>query len=245
MLRIATLVLVVLALPAAAFAARRPDRLSIPAPLIAKVVACEVTTDERSAVFYARMDALPGAAKMAVRFQLFERLGRGEAWEKVDVPALRQWRTSQAGVKRFGWKQSLENLNLGGAYRARVQFRWLSAAGNVLEAATKETPVCRGPLPNLTIGDVSIRPGPTADTRIYRVQVQNSSKTDVDGVDVSLTVDRAVLDTVTLTRLDAGASRSVTFTGPACRREVRAEVDPENAVGERAEGDNYQVFSCP
>jgi hypothetical protein len=244
MLRIATVLAALAAFPAASLAARRVDPPAAPA-LVAKVVACDVTSSDRSASYYARMDAIPGASRMQVRFQLLERLGRDEAWNKIDVPALRQWHTSQPGVKRFGWKQTVDALRAGAAYKTRVHYRWLSAAGTVLASEIRDTPVCRGPLPNLAVGDLTVAAGPTGDTRTYRSDVTNTGKVDADAVDVSLTVDKAVLDTVTLTHLAAGETKTVSFTGPACRHGVRVKADPGNSIGETLEGDNSQLFTCP
>lgn len=241
MARIATVLAALAALPAAAAAAPRADT---PGP-IARVVACDVTSVNRAATFYARMDTIPNASKMQVRFQLQERLGRDDSWSKLDVPALRLWHASQAGVKRFGWRQTVDALRIGGAYKARIQYRWLSATGAVLDTASKDTPVCRGPLPNIAVGDLTVKAGPTADTRVYRVEILNRGKIDADGVDVSLSVDKAVLDTVTLTSLDAGETRVVSFTGPVCNRGIRVKADPGNSIGETIEDDNSRLFSCP
>src|SRR5689334_7449789 len=117
MLRVTAILAVLAAFPAAALAARTTDP---PAPggLVAKVVACDVTSSDRSATFYGRMDALPGTSKMQVRFHLLQRLGIDAAWTRLDVPALRAWHTSQAGVKRLGWKQTVANLRAGAAYKA-------------------------------------------------------------------------------------------------------------------------------
>src|SRR5436853_5962212 len=103
MLRIATVLAVLAAFPTAGFAARQSDAPVTSGP-VAKLVACDVVSADRSATFFARMDSVPGASKMAIRFQLLERLGRDDTFSKLDVPALRQWHTSQAGVARFGWK---------------------------------------------------------------------------------------------------------------------------------------------
>jgi hypothetical protein len=243
MLRIATALAALAAFPAVGWAAQKSDTPATPI-LVAKVVACAVTSSDRTATFYARMDALPAAVKMQVRFQLLERLGRDDSWDRLDVPALRQWHTSQAGVKRFGWKQTVDALRIGGAYKARVQYRWLSPAGTILDTASRDTPVCRGPLPNLEAGDLSVKPGPTADTRTYRVDVSNRGKIDADDVDVSLSVDKAILDTVTISHLAVGETRTVSFTGPDCRRGVRVKVDPDNSIGESIEDDNSLLFTC-
>jgi CARDB len=243
MLRIATVLAALAAFPAVSSAAHR-DFPATPLP-VAKVVSCDVTSSNRAATFYARMDAIGGASKMQIRFQLLERLGRDDSWSKLDVPALRQWHTSQAGVKRFGWKQTVDALRIGGAYKARVQYRWVTTAGTVLDSVSRDTPVCRGPLPNLIVGDLTVKPGPTADTRTYRVDVSNRGKIDADDVGVSLSVDKAILDTVTIGRLPAGETRTVSFNGPPCRRAIRAKADPDNAIGESLEDDNSQLFPCP
>src|SRR3954447_25511651 len=180
MLRIAAIVTALATFPAATFAAHGAGRFA-DQPTVAKLVACDATSSNRAATFYARMQSMPGTAKMQMRFQLMERLGR-DAFSKLDVPALRQWHTSQAGVKRVGWKQTVDALRIGGAYKAHVQYRWLSASGSVIESVARDTPVCRGPLPNLVVSDLAVKPGPTADTRSYRATVQDTGKLDADGV---------------------------------------------------------------
>jgi hypothetical protein len=244
MRRIATVLAVLTVFPAASFAAQRASTPALSGP-VAKVVSCDVTSDVRAATFYARVDTIAGAAKMQIRFQLLERLGRNDAWNKVDVPALRTWHTSQSGVKHFGWKQTVDALRLGGAYKARVQYRWVTAAGTVLDTQSRDTPVCRGPLPNIAVGDLSAKAGPTADTRTYRVTVENLGKVDAAGVGVSLSVDRAILDTLTVDHLAAGETRTLSFTGPACRHSVKVKADPSNSIGESVEDDNTQQFGCP
>jgi hypothetical protein len=244
MLRIATVLAALVVFPAAGFAAPRADSPATPSP-VAKVVSCDVTSADRAATFYARMDTIPGTAKMQMRFQLLERLGRDEPWSRLDVPALRLWHTSQPGVKRFGWKQTVDALRVGGAYRARVQYRWLSSSGAVVDSVARDTPVCRGPLPNIVVGGLSVRPGPTADTRVYRVTILNRGKIDADEVDVQLNVDKAILDTVTLNTVAAGETRTASFTGPECRHGVRVKADPGNSIGETIEDDNSELFACP
>jgi hypothetical protein len=246
MLRIVAIAGALTGLVGGTVAARAADPPAGGAAPVAKVMVCDVAaTTDRAAAFYGRIDAIPGASKLALRFVLLERLGRDNTWSKLDLPALRQWHTSQAGVKRYGWKQTVDNLHLGGAYKVRIQYRWFSASGVVLDSQTRDTPVCKGPIPNIALGQLTMKPGPTADTRTYLIEVQNTGKTDADRVDVSLSVDGAVLDTVTLDHLAAGDTRIVSFNGPVCRREISVKVDPGNSIGERLEDDNSQVLSCP
>jgi CARDB protein len=244
MLRIATVFAALAVFPAVSFAARQADTPATSAP-VAKVVTCDVVSTDRSATFFARMDTIPGAATMSIRFQLFERLGRGAPFNKLDVPALRQWHTSQAGVKRFGWKQTVDNLRIGGAYKAHVVYRWLSPSGAVIATDQRDTPTCKGPLPNLALGDLTVMPGPTADTRTYRVGIQNTGKVVAGDVDVQMSVDKAILDTITLDAVAAGDQRFATFIGPICRHFVRVTADPQNSIGESVETDNSELFACP
>jgi hypothetical protein len=243
MLRVAAIIAVVAAFPAAAFARHGVD--SPPSDgTVARLVSCDVTSPNRAATFYARMSSIPGASRLQIRFQLLERLGR-ESWTRLDVPALRVWHTSQIGVQRFVWRQTVDGLRIGAAYRTHVLYRWLSPTGTVLDTGARDTPVCHGPLPNLALGNLTVKPGPTADTRSYRVSVQNTGKVDADDVEVSLTVDRAVLDMITISHLDAGDTRTLNFTGPVCRNAIRVTTDPSNSIGESIENDNSQLFPCP
>ena len=243
MLRVTTLIcaLIALALPAATPAAEAPAG-DLP---VARVVGCDPTGTDRAAVFYGRMQAVPGALRMAMRFTLVERLGREGEWEKVDVPALRPWRRSALGVKTFAYRQRVEDLRPGAAYRSSVQFRWYGPGGTVLKTVTRQTRACRGQLPNLQAGDLEVRSGPSPDTRVYRVTVVNAGEAVAEDIAVQLTVDRAVLDAIKLEELEAGESRVVAFTGPACDRSLRVRLDPGNTVGESLEADNVRAWDCP
>jgi hypothetical protein len=244
MRHVTALALVLAAFSAVGFAARADT--SAPPTLVAKVVACDLVSSDRSVTFGARMDTIPGAAKLQIRFQLLERLGRDTGWARLDVPALRVWHTSVGGVGRYGWKQTVDGLHPGGAYKAHVLYRWLSSTGTVLDTETRDTPVCRtGLLPNLVVGDLSLSPGPSADTRGYTVNVSNTGKVDVDQVEVQMRVDRADLGMMTISHLAAGESQVVTFTGPLCHHAIRVTADPNNQIGETVKGDNSQLFSCP
>jgi CARDB len=235
----------VLAAASGGVAGARPSAGADAPTTLVKLSACDTAGLDRSAVFYARVDAIPGATRMAIRFSVLEKLGRAGDWTRVDVPALRQWHRSAPGVKTFGYRQTVDNLRVGGFYKARVTFRWSDADGDPVDSEVRETPVCRGALPNLTVGSLAVRPGPTQDTRSYRVTVDNDGSRAADAVDVVLTIDRAVLDKVTIDQLDAGDSRTISFTGPACARSVRVRVDPANTIGELDETDNAQSFACP
>ena len=243
MLRVTTVIcaLIALAVPAIGTAADSPSG-ELP---VARMLGCEPSGTDRAATFYGRMTTIPGAIRMGMRFTLVERLGRDGEWARVEVPELRSVRRSGVGVKSFAYRQRVEDLRPGGAYRASVQFRWYGPAGTVLKTLTRETRACRGELPNLKVGELEVRPGPAADTRVYRLEVRNAGDTAAEHIAVQLQVDRAVLDAVRLDELGAGEQRVVSFTGPVCKREIRGRVDPGNSVGESLESDNARTFACP
>lgn len=238
MRRIVFMAAVLLSLPAGVAQAVATDQP------VARLSACDMAGANRSALFYARMSATPKSARVAVHFTLMERLGRGAEWTKVDLPDLRSWHRSDPGVKTFVYKQTVDNLRAGGAYRARIQYRWLAADGTAIETVTRETGVCRGLLPNLQVGGLEVQPGPTSETRSYRVTVLDTGKGDADDIEVLLSVDGAVLDTATLDHLAPGESRVVTFTGPVCSKGVWVRLDPNNTIGESQKSDNSRLFGC-
>src|SRR6266540_3891520 len=108
-----TAALAAAALPAAATAAA-----SLPASV--KLVTCSVA--EHDAAFYARMQEVPSASRMAMRFTLLEQTG-GDATTRVKIPGLRRWHWSKPGVKRFGYRQNFRNLPENASHRVRVNFR--------------------------------------------------------------------------------------------------------------------------
>jgi hypothetical protein len=229
--RILTFICALIALSASVATASTP---AAEGPL-ARVLDCEPAGTDREAVFFGRMAAIPGAARMSMK----------GAWEKVEVPELRPWRRSAPGVKVFTFKQRVKDLRAGGAYRALVQYRWLSAGGTLLRSSSRQTGACKGDLPNLEVGELDVRPGPTADTRLYRVGIRNSGDADALDFTLQLHVDRAVLDASDVSELAQGEDASVTFTGPPCENTVRAKVDAGNDVGEISELDNARSWPCP
>jgi hypothetical protein len=227
------------ALPAAAPAKASPARV--------KLVDCDITDSPSQSVaaFEGRMRALPGSARMSMRFTLLERFGTPE-FVPVKVPELATWRHSKPGVEVFSYTQRLKALERGGHYRMRVDFRWQDARGRTLESMRRRSGVCgrSGPLPQLQIGGVRARPGAAAGTAEYSVDVSNLGDLDAGEVPVLLVVDGAALDVREIQSLEPGETATVRFSGPPCVHRLRAEVDPENKIHESNEVDNRRVLRC-
>lgn len=223
------------ALPAGAGAA--------PAPASVKLVYCSI--DENEAAFYARMQQLPGASRMAMRFTLLEETSPDEVM-RVKVPGLRHWRFSKPGVKAFGYRQGFRNLPENASHRVRVEFRWYDRDGNELERARRRSARCRQfvALPNLVSKITAVIPTDVPGVVRYEASVRNSGKAAATGVPVRLTVDGVVVDTVTLASLAPGEQRSVAIRGPQCQRLVKLEADPDKAIAESSDDDNVSELIC-
>lgn len=201
---------------------------------------------DRFATFHSRMKLVNGAHRMWMRFTLFERVG-DDPPTVVSTPGLRVWRKSRLGVERFGYKQTVAGLEVGGVYHALVRYRWYDAEGRLLRTARKESPECvvAGELPNLRVRDVRGVPGDVPATETYSVDVTNDGKVAAGPARVELIVDGAAPDARTLDDLAPRETRTVRFSGPACRSQIRAVVDRENDVRETSESDNTLKSSCP
>src|SRR3954468_8670807 len=146
-----------LAAPAAARAApARP-------PLRARRVACTTApgAPARRATFTASMPAVARTARMAIRFDLLQRMEGDAEFARVALPAWGRWERSEPGRTGFIWTKTVRALRAPGAYRARVLFRWYDTSGRVVRRARRVTRVCRepDPRPDLQAGALG-RAGP-------------------------------------------------------------------------------------
>ena len=100
---------------------------------------------ERSATFVAQMVATAATQRMALRFELQERM-RGETdFHTVIAPGLGVWQRSEPGVKIYKYVKQVTNLMAPAAYRAVVRFRWLGEKGRVFKRAELHTQKCVQP----------------------------------------------------------------------------------------------------
>jgi hypothetical protein len=200
--------------------------------------------EEHSAAFYARMKLVEGADRMALRFTLLERTGV-EGYKPVRAPGLGRWHWSKPGVQALRYRQVVRNLAENTTYRARVDFRWYSADGVVVERTRRLSPRCRQflALPNLATEITKISRTNVPGVARYEALVMNTGYAAVAAVPVRLTVDGDVVDTVTFA-LGPREAKSVVIRGPECRRLARIEADPEKAIAETSEDDNAHELTC-
>jgi hypothetical protein len=214
-------------------------------PLPATVRLAKCSLSEHEAAFYARMRNVPGGDRMWMRFTLLERTGP-EGFEPLRAPGLGRWQKSRTGVGAFGYRQAVRNLPDNAAYRMRVDFRWYSPAGELLEEVRRRSPSCRqfDALPNLRAllveAQATTRPGVLR----YVLEISNDGRAAARAVPLRLSVDGDVVDTVTLATLLPGESRLFAIGGPECTRTVEAAADPDGEIIESFEEDNADEVAC-
>jgi len=199
-----------------------------------------------SVTYAAHMDAVPGTARMSLRIRLFQRFGDGR-FERVSADRLGVWRKSRPGASAFRWKQSVDGLHRGAAYRVVVRYRWHHSDGDVFQRARRKSARCSqgGGLPNLRVASIRTRRGDVEGTAVYKAKIVNDGIAEARRVGVLLRVDGEVVDEAEMIdALEPGDSRTVTFNGPVCRNRLRMVVDPRQLVPESRERDNVLARAC-
>lgn len=212
-----------------------------------RVLSCEPAQGDTggSVRYQARMQAVQGTSRMAVRIRLFERFP-GERFHRVDGEGLGSWKTSRAGVSGFRYRHRIRGLRSGATYRAVIDYRWYSTSGEIIRRARERSKACRQRgLPNLRIGRIRLEPGDVDGTWSYSVRVVNRGVAPAQNVSVLLRIDGEVVDDAeTVEVLEPGEVRTVTFNGPQCRDGLRVVVDPKDLVAESRERDNVRRATC-
>jgi hypothetical protein len=93
---------------------------------------------ERYVTFAVQMNAIPGAARMAIRLDLRMARGKGR-YRTVTAPGLGDWHRSAPGVDIFRYRKQVTNLMAGASYRGVMRFRWYDADGHLLRPTSGPT----------------------------------------------------------------------------------------------------------
>lgn len=201
-------------------------------------------SDPGSVTYQARMRSVPRAERMAIRFRVLQKLPDG-GFEQIT--AKEPWHVSGPGASAFLWEHRVKGLRQGAAYRVIVEYRWLGSDGEVLDEAKRRSAVCRqrDGLPNLRVESIDIRRGEVEDSAVYRVTIANRGASAARRVGVVLRVDGEVVDEVeVIDTLHSGENRTVSFSGPVCRRRIKVVVDPKELIAESHEEDNVRDPAC-
>jgi hypothetical protein len=238
------LALAPVALAAAVVPVASPPAAGEPAAPPAFVRLVECSPDDASAAFYARMRSIEQGDRMSMRFTLFER--HQDHFEALKTPALTRWHRAKPGVGAFGYRQAVRGLVPGRTYRLQVGFRWHSADGKLIERAQRRSAACRQfeQLPNLTSTIVGAEQTTVPGVLRYLMRVSNSGVAPAAELDLRMSVDGAIVDTVTVESLAPGERREVAVRGPDCTSSVETLADPDGVIVESSEDDNGHVLPC-
>ncbi len=259
-------VAVLAALLLAAFAAAPAPAALVarPAPAAdaaaARLLACRhsPSIDQRVAVVSAWMKPLPGAQRLTLKLDLFQRQHVvGARWtQRTDVPGLGAWTAPSdalLGTRSgdvFKYRQAVGRLVLGYAYRFRVSFRWLDAAGGIVRETTLTTRACRQPGPDLV--PTAVRTESSAGGAVrYLVTVRNAGRAPLARALLAATYPGETTPGAhrqRVGRLAPGASVVIAFAGTPCAAgEAPAAfvADPDGLVEETDEANNQLLATCP
>jgi hypothetical protein len=100
---------------------------------------------ERSATFGGEMSSVAGSSRLEVRIDVAERSPSEFSYHTLSAPGLGVWRVAAPGVKLYRYLRQVTNLAGPAFYRGVVRFRWLSARGRLLAAASLHTRRCEQP----------------------------------------------------------------------------------------------------
>jgi hypothetical protein len=207
------------------------------APASVSLIACEPR--DRAAEFEARMDQVPGAARMKLRFTL-EARKIGKAWKKVAAPELGGWRAADPATTRYISSRRVTELVGPASYRTVVRFRWVDEDGRTVARARARSRSCWQPdhRPNLRLRALSVEDGAT-----YVVLVANNGRSETGPFDLEVTG----LPTQVVESIAPGGEALVEVAGPACERgaPITATADPLDLVDEHSERDNAITRPCP
>jgi hypothetical protein len=238
------IILLSLPLLAPAAASARP-------PGKALLVGCErsVELTQRAGVFEGQMRAVPGAARMQMRFKLQVRTPGRDRWTTVAAPGFGTWLSSANGTARYVYTKRVENLFAPASYRVQIRFRWLDASGATIGSGRAYSRRCSQPDPraNLVVQAIGVEEGADAASRSYVVLVRNTGRSDAPPSTLALSVDGRPLPTASVAALAPSEYVLVTVQGPACAEgaPLVARADADGSVGERSESDNRFSLPCP
>jgi hypothetical protein len=191
------------------------------------------------------MPAVPGAVRLAMRFDLQAQEPESGVWAALGAPGFGTWVRSRPRRAGFVYVKRVDGLTGPRAYRAVVRFRWTGEGGEVLRTARRTTGVCEqdDERPDLALGTLTALAGPDPATLRYRVEVRNEGAAAAGPSAVELDVGGGVRAPVG--RLPVGRLTVVELVGPGCAGPVGVRLDPDDVVAESDEADDAATLPCP
>jgi hypothetical protein len=208
------------------------------------------TAAQGSATFSAQMNAVPGTRSMEISFDLYERTSAAEPYAPVSAPGFGVWQSSNPGIASFTANENVVDLPVPGAFRAVVDYRWLSRHARVIRRDQRVTPVCAitEAESDLSITRITRVPGsPLNSSELFRVTIRNRGALAAGAFAVGLSDAGAALPTLTVAGLAPATSTTLEFSGPRCSAgaAITAQIEPSGATTEPASPDRTVTTACP
>jgi hypothetical protein len=203
---------------------------------------------DQTAAFEGKMDTIPDADRMQMRFVLQVSTPDEPRWSRVSVPGFSAWVTSEQERSRYVYTKRVESLLAPASYRVKLRFRWLDADGEVLKSARATSRACRQPDPRADLRVVDLLAlRLKAGSRRYDVVVRNSGRADAPASEVRLELADGTVLLGRVPPIAPGDREDVFLSGPACAPgdELTATADADDEVDERDEDGNTVTFRCP
>jgi hypothetical protein len=208
-----------------------------------------VESAARSATFNGQMSAVPGSRRMAMQIAVQGEAPGESSFRTLAAAGLGGWRRSEVGVKIYKYVRQVTDLPAPGAYRAIVQFRWLSEKGRVIKRAVRRTAICVQPdeRPRLLLAQVLAAPVPGTQLAAYRLVVRNDGHGPAGAFQVALSVNGVAQSPLSVASLGAGSRTVLDARGPLCAAGGRVEVvlDPGHLLSEAPGGGQSDTLPCP
>ena len=205
---------------------------------------------DRSISVRAVMRPLPNTQRMQMRFELLSKLTPTAAVQSVPGTGLGVWisppNPTLGQLPRDVWVVKdfrVADLPAPRTYRYQVSFRWFRSGGRVT-IRKRLSPRCTQPelRPDLVVGSIAVQPIPGKPAKDqYMAAIENQGRTAAGMFTVTFAPGGgAVTLTKTLVHLAAGATREVTFVGPACTASTAPTIvaDPNETVDEPSYANN-------
>jgi hypothetical protein len=206
----------------------------------ATLVRCDRQANE--AMFQGVVRSYRGATRMQMRFTLQVRTPEDRRWRRVVADGFGTWISAPAGVTKYTYDKTVEELLLGARYRAVVHFRWRNARGRTIRWDREVSRSCRQPdtRPDLEVTELRVVP------RGYVAVVANHGRSAADGFAVDFFRAGIPLGSVDVLALASRATVDVFLPAPACTPgdELLAVADPRSEVDEADESDDSLTVRC-
>jgi hypothetical protein len=211
----------------------------------------------RTVSIQAVMRPLPGTKRLTVKFELLERVAGSAPQTVVRAGDLGIWISpadatlGQVSGDVWRLQKSVLNLDAPAGYQFRVSFRWTGAHGKVLGTATRWSRSCKEKelrpdllVKAITVSAIAGHPG----HNLYTADIVDRGATGAGPFEVLFAPgDSSAPIARTVALLKAGASREVSFVGPACDSASPPTVtaDATSQVDDYDRTNNALTAVCP